>query len=90
MHHIDGNHDNDDLDNLTVLCWNHHEQAQGDLSGGSPMTRRLSPADLRYYREQWVKSWERGLQSHWMVEGTIPRVETAKAAIKKARRQVNA
>lgn len=50
IHHIDGNHDNNDVDNLSVLCLDCHTETQ--LKGG--FGRKLSPEELKLYRDDWV------------------------------------
>ena len=55
IHHIDGNHDNDDLDNLTVLCTKHHVKAQTDLQITYSMTRKLTPRTLKKRRYERIE-----------------------------------
>ena len=49
IHHIDGNHSNNELRNLAVLCIEHHDQA----SSKSSMTRRLSPTLIKKFKSDW-------------------------------------
>lgn len=51
IHHIDGNHENDDPDNLAVLCKDCHTETQ--LKGG--FYRKLSPRLVRLYRDEWLE-----------------------------------
>lgn len=55
IHHIDGNHDNDDLDNLTLLCIIHHKKAQDDLQLSNSMTRKFTSERLKYWRDEWFR-----------------------------------
>lgn len=50
IHHIDGNHQNSDPDNLAVLCLDCHADTQ--LKGG--FTRKLSPGVVKLYRDDWL------------------------------------
>lgn len=49
IHHIDGNPRNNAINNLCVLCIEHHAQA----SSKSAMTKGLSPSLLRKYKKHW-------------------------------------
>jgi len=49
IHHIDGNHSNNQLINLAVLCLDHHNQA----SSISSMTRGLKPSLVRKFKIDW-------------------------------------
>lgn len=54
IHHIDGNHKNDSIDNLTVLCFECHNETL--LKGG--FGRHLNPHLVRKYHEDWVRRVE--------------------------------
>lgn len=49
IHHIDGNHSNNEMKNLAVLCSEHHDQA----SSRSSMTRRLDASLVRRFKVDW-------------------------------------
>ena len=49
IHHIDGNTDNNDLDNLVFLCHDCHHKAH--VTGG--LKRKLTPSDIRMCRDDW-------------------------------------
>lgn len=50
IHHIDGNHNNSDQDNLAVLCLDCHAETQ--IQGG--FFRKLTPELVKKYRDEWV------------------------------------
>lgn len=50
IHHIDGNPNNNDIDNLAVLCLDCHNETQ--LSGG--FGRKLTPWLVKIYRNDWT------------------------------------
>lgn len=58
IHHIDGNHSNNEMKNLAVLCTEHHDQA----SSRSSMTRRLAPSLVRQFKIDWEKRISRKRQ----------------------------
>lgn len=49
IHHIDGNHDNNDLDNLAPLCPNHHALAHSQ----SNILMNLTPERIKEIRNKW-------------------------------------
>lgn len=49
IHHIDGNHSNNELKNLAVLCVEHHDLA----SSKSLMTKRLAPLLIKKFKLDW-------------------------------------
>lgn len=49
IHHIDGNHDNNVLDNLAPLCPNHHAIAHSK----SNMLMTLTPERIKEIRNKW-------------------------------------
>ena len=51
IHHIDENPTNHDLDNLAVLCLQHHEETQ--VRGG--FGRKLRAPEIRRHREDWLR-----------------------------------
>jgi hypothetical protein len=51
IHHIDGNPSNHSLENLAVLCFQHHEEAH--LRGG--FGRKLRSIDVRKHRDEWTR-----------------------------------
>ena len=57
IHHIDGDASNNTLENLVVLCLEHHNQTQ--IVGG--FGRKLDAALVTRYREEWLKDvkWRR-------------------------------
>lgn len=55
IHHIDGNRDNNDLDNLAFLCHDCHHEAH--IRGG--LKRKLTPSDIRMCRDDWHAQVER-------------------------------
>ena len=50
IHHVDGNHDHHDLENLAVLCLECHMETQ--LQGG--FFRKLDAIQVTLYRDEWV------------------------------------
>lgn len=55
IHHIDEDPGNNDPSNLAVLCLRCHDETQ--VKGG--FARRLSPADVRLCRDNWLRRVER-------------------------------
>jgi hypothetical protein len=51
IHHIDENPANHAIDNLAVLCLEHHEQTQ--TRGG--FAKKLKAADVIGYRDDWIR-----------------------------------
>jgi hypothetical protein len=51
IHHIDENPDNHAIDNLAVLCFQHHEETQ--IRGG--FGKKLKAADVIRYRDDWAR-----------------------------------
>lgn len=49
IHHIDGNNSNNELNNLAVLCIEHHDSS----SSKSSMTRKLSTSLIRQFKKDW-------------------------------------
>src|SRR5437588_386445 len=54
IHHIDEDPSNNDIDNLVLLCFEHHEEVT--VQGG--MTRKLTPKLLRRYRSELYRKVE--------------------------------
>ncbi|TAJ07158.1 MAG: HNH endonuclease [Nitrospirae bacterium] len=54
IHHIDSNPSNNDLDNLVLLCFEHHDEVTS--RGG--LSRKLSPGILRQYRKALYRKIE--------------------------------
>jgi hypothetical protein len=52
IHHIDGNHDNNTKENLSVLCLDCHTDTQ--LKGG--FTLKLTPQVVSKYHDEWIDS----------------------------------
>ncbi len=50
IHHIDGNHENHDEENLAILCLECHDDTL--LKGG--FDRKLSPEQVRMFRDDWI------------------------------------
>jgi hypothetical protein len=64
IHHTDGNPSNNALDNLALLCFGHHNQANIGLgSGATGQGQKLTPRDVRVFKKQWEESVARRLQS---------------------------
>ena len=68
IHHIDGNRDNNDLDNLVFLCHDCHHEAH--VTGG--LKRKLTPSDIRMCRDDWQekvarkgREWANSLPRCW-------------------------
>jgi len=51
IHHIDSNPNNNVVDNLVVLCLDHHHEA----TVGSGIGKGLSPGLIRKYRKDWLE-----------------------------------
>ncbi len=49
VHHVDGRRAGDGLENLALLCHEHHEEASKTTS----LTRKLSAVVVRRYRDEW-------------------------------------
>lgn len=54
IHHIDGNPNNNKLENLAVLCLDHHSKAdiglkQGRIGAG----KKFTPEEIKSYKKQW-------------------------------------
>jgi hypothetical protein len=58
IHHIDEDPSNNSSRNLAVLCLEHHNDTQ--MSGG--FGRKLSPATVTLYRDEWVETVRRRRQ----------------------------
>ena len=52
IHHIDGDPSNNTLENLVVLCLEHHNQTQ--IKGG--FGRKLDAAQVTRYRDKWLEA----------------------------------
>ena len=55
-HHVDGNRNNDNPDNWTILCPNCHDIATKDLQVDNTMTAKLSPDRLRQFRRLAIEA----------------------------------
>jgi len=55
IHHLDGNPSNNEIENLVLLCFRHHD----DISAKRTLSRKLSKGVLLRYREQHYKQVER-------------------------------
>src|SRR5688500_6318127 len=51
IHHIDDNHENNEIDNLAVLCLECHNDTQ--IKGG--IFRKLDAEQVILYRDDWIK-----------------------------------
>lgn len=51
VHHIDENNDNNDINNLAILCLDCHTETQ--IQGG--FFRKLDPDIIRKYRDEWIE-----------------------------------
>jgi hypothetical protein len=49
VHHIDENPANNETENLSVLCLQHHDHASMQLG----LSRKLRPQEIRHYKAQW-------------------------------------
>jgi hypothetical protein len=54
LHHIDGNHNNNDIGNLAVLCPTHHAEVHGN------MTKKITPTSLRRYMGRLLSNTKEG------------------------------
>lgn len=57
IHHIDGNHENHEKDNLMPLCSNCQKKAHTII----PIARRFTPGSLKRIRDRWYKIYNLGL-----------------------------
>ena len=86
VHHIDGNDRNNDLDNLTVLCWSHHVKAQHDLQITYFLTRKLTPEILKKRRDERIETFDKITQSAKIVpENEIIEQEIVNKVLQKLR-----
>jgi len=85
VHHIDGNPDNDDLDNLTVLCQMHHEKAQTDFQTKTSTIRKLTSKDLKHYRDTWIERCEIFGNVNWVNEKEEFKKEIIEDFVKKVK-----
>ncbi len=54
IHHIDGNNSNNKLENLAVLCFDHHSMADAGLKKGKVGSgKKLTPAHVKEYKRLW-------------------------------------
>lgn len=54
IHHIDGDNSNNKIENLAVLCLDHHSMADAGLRRGkSGSGRKLTPIHVREYKRLW-------------------------------------
>jgi len=54
IHHIDGNADNNKLENLAVLCLEHHSKADAGLKSGKiGAGKKLTAEEVRLFKKQW-------------------------------------
>jgi len=57
IHHLDGDDDNNDPENWTILCINCHDRAQRDLKVEGPtMSAKLTPELLRKFRRYAIEA----------------------------------
>ncbi len=49
LHHVDGNHSNNDPDNLAVVCLDDHSR----VTGNEGLGRRFTPGEVEEYKRQW-------------------------------------
>jgi hypothetical protein len=52
IHHIDGNHNNNDIENLAVLCLECHSRVTGDEGFG----RRFTPNEVSIFKKKWEEA----------------------------------
>jgi hypothetical protein len=83
IHHIDGNRSNNSIDNLAVLCNDHHDLVHSKRS----LTKNLTPHVLKKYKEHWelynknrVKIQTSPLQSKTGIEKILFEFEIRKTA----------
>jgi len=55
LHHIDGNHENNEPDNWAFLCQLHHDLANRDLQVNETHTRKISPELLKDQRKRHIE-----------------------------------
>ena len=54
IHHIDGNNSNNKLENLAVLCLDHHSMADAGLKKGKVGSgKKLTPTHVKEYKKLW-------------------------------------
>lgn len=75
IHHIDGNNSNNDLNNLAVLCLEHHDLA----SSKSTTSRKLNPPLVRQFKIDWES---RVANRRQVVRSKIVRTKTDQDFIK--------
>jgi|WetSurMetagenome_2_1015567.scaffolds.fasta_scaffold08159_5 hypothetical protein len=56
LHHIDGNHENNNPDNWTILCQLHHDLANRDLQVAETHTRKFTGELLKNQRKRHIES----------------------------------
>lgn len=71
IHHIDGDHTNDNPDNLAVLCLECH--ADTLQKGG--FSRHLSPAEVKLFRNDWLAIIQHERRNRPVEEATSPRLQ---------------
>jgi hypothetical protein len=73
IHHIDGNHANDDPDNLAVLCLECH----GDtlLKGG--FSRHPSPKEVKLFRNDWLAIIQNERRNRPVEKEALPHLQFA-------------
>lgn len=71
IHHIDKNPSNNNLDNLALLCFEHHNE----VTSGGGLSRKLSPGLLRQYR----KALHRKIEARREMSSTFKLAKSRKA-----------
>jgi hypothetical protein len=67
IHHIDGNHDNNNIRNLAVLCLSCHSKVTGPRGLG----RRFSPQEVTKYKRNWESRIKRERGSLGSKKGSL-------------------
>lgn len=55
IHHIDSHPENNDIDNLALLCFEHHDEATKIQS----LSKKLSPKAIKKFRDSWYQQIEK-------------------------------
>lgn len=71
IHHIDGDHDNNDVNNLAVLCIKHHDAAH---YGGGNFYLKLKPDAIKKYMRDWTNCVKQQRKEYGVVH-TFPKIK---------------
>jgi hypothetical protein len=67
IHHIDGNPQNNSLENLVVLCLDCHSRVTGSRGFG----RLFHPGEIRRYKRSWEKAVQESRQTQKIPAGSV-------------------